>query len=154
MAGISLDTTGDAILLRPLRVYVGKAAAKSATNRYGVAVAIRAQAVWRDESIGHEAVVFDHKVASEQIDLGAGSFLKYYGTDPLDGVRVPIVPISYSADRARDFGRVDFSVSAAEIGTVPATLTLLSQLLPVTTDRRTKLLIEAASAAADGLPLP
>ena len=62
----------------------------------------------------------------------------------MGGRRVPIVPVSVDIDRSHDFGRVDFTVSAAEIGTPPATLTLLSQLFPLTTERRARLMIEAA----------
>ena len=152
VAGIGLDTGRDAIVLRPLRLYVSKAAARSATGKYGVAISIHADAVWRDATVGHQATVFEQTVVSEPIDLTTRPFLKYYPPEPLGGHRVPIVPISVDIDRGRDYGRVDLSVSAAEIGTAPATLTLLSQLFPLTTERNARLMIEAAIIS--NLPLP
>ena len=152
VAGIGLDVGRDAIVLRPLRLYVSKAAARSATGKYGVAISIHADAVWRDASVGHQATIFEQTIATEPIDLTTGPFLKYYPPEPMGGRRVPIVPISADIDRSRDYGRVDLSVSAAEIGTAPATLTLLSQLLPLTTERGARLMIEAAIISS--LPLP
>jgi hypothetical protein len=152
VAGIGLDTDRTAILLRPLRLFVSKATAHSATGRYGVAITIRADAVWREAVTGHQGVIFDQPVASESLDLSAGPFLSYYGTDPLGGLRVPIVPVSVDSDRSRDFGRTNFTVSVAEIGVPPAVLTLLAQYLPTTTDRRTRLLLEAAAIANQPLP--
>jgi hypothetical protein len=152
VAGIGLDTAKDAIALRPLRLYVNKAAARSATGKYGVAISIHADSVWRDASVGHQATVFEQTIATESIDLNAGPFLKYYPVDVMGGRRVPIVPISSDIDRTRDFGRVDLTVSAAEIGTPPGTLNLLSQLFPLTTERRARLLIEAAIIS--NLPMP
>src|SRR5579863_3130719 len=58
VASLRLDPAGDAIRLRPLRLYVNKADAKSADGRYSLAVAVRANAVWRDEFIGHSDKVF------------------------------------------------------------------------------------------------
>ncbi len=152
VAGIALDTQRDAIVLRPLRLYVAKATARSATGHYGVAISVKADAVWRDAMVGHQGTVFDLTIATESIDLGTGPFTKYYPTDVMGGRRVPIVPVSVDVDRSRDFGRVDLTVSAAEIGTPPATLALLSQLFPLTTERRARLMIEAAIIS--NLPLP
>ena len=152
VAGIGLDTARDAIVLRPLRLYVAKSTARSATGHYGVAISVKADAVWRDTMVGHQGTVFELTLASESIDLAGGPFIKYYPTDVMGGRRVPIVPISADIDHSHDFGRVDFTVSAAEIGTPPATLTLLSQLFPLTTERRARLLIEAAIIS--NLPLP
>lgn len=152
VAGIGLDTARDAIVLRPLRLFIAKSTARSATGHYGVAISVKADSVWRDANVGHQATVFETTIATESIDLASGPFIKYYPTDLMGGRRVPIVPISTEIDRSRDFGRVDFTVSAAEIGTQPATLTLLSQLFPLTTERRARLLIEAA--IIQQLPLP
>jgi hypothetical protein len=152
VAGIGTDTDGSAILLRPLRLYVNKALARSATGRYGVAIGVRAQAVWRDAVQGHEAVVFDKKITAEAIDLAARPFLTYYPTDPGGGQRLPIVPVSVDSDRSHDFGRVDLTVSVAETGAPPAILTLLAQWLPATPDHRTSLLLEAATALIQTIP--
>jgi hypothetical protein len=152
VAGIGLDSGRDAILLRPLRLFAGNAAAKSATGRYGIAILVRAEAVWRDAVVGQKGVIFDQTIASENVELPSKPFLKYYPTDPLVGQRVPIIPVSVDADRTHDFGRADFTVTAAEIGAQPATLAFLAQLLPTTTDRRTQLLMEAARIA--NLPTP
>jgi hypothetical protein len=154
VAGIGLDTARDAILLRPLRLYVSKAAARSVTGHYGVAIGIRGEAVWRDASVGHQGVVFDQTIASEAIDLTGKPFLAYYATEPMGGARVPIVPISSDTDRSHDFGRADITVRVAETGVQPATLTFIAQFLPTTTDPRTRLLLEAAAIASQPLTLP
>jgi hypothetical protein len=60
--------------------------------------------------------------------------------------------VSADVDRAHDFGRVDMTVDVAETGVQPALLTLLAQYLPTTTDRRTRLLMEAAAIASQPLP--
>lgn len=148
VASVRLDATRDAIRIRPLRLFISRASAKSSNGHYSVAISLKANAVWRDEFMGHEAVVFEQTVASESIDLKPGSYLKYYPTDGDGGLRVPIVPISYATDRSRDFGRVEFGVSVAELGTAPATLTLLAEMLPDRDEKLSKLLIDAACASA------
>jgi hypothetical protein len=85
-------------------------------------------------------------VTTENVDLKKGSYLKYYPMDAESGARVPIVLISFGVDRSRDFGRAEFAVSVAELGTPPATLALLANMLPDPDDKLTKLLIAAATA--------
>jgi hypothetical protein len=148
VASLRLDAPRDAIRLRPLRLYINQAAAKSADGHYSVAIAIRADAVWRDEIAGHTGQVFEQTVATENVDLKSGSFLKYYPTDPGSGTRVPIVPVSFGVDRTRDFGSARFSVSVAELGTPPQTLTVLADMLPDPTQPLEKLLVAAALARA------
>jgi hypothetical protein len=148
VAGVRLDRGRDAIRLRPLRLYISQGAAKSANGQYSVAIALRADAVWRDEFTGHQGTVFEHTVAAESIDLRKGSFLKYYPLDAESGVRVPIVPVSFAADRSHDFGRTEFTVSVVELGTPPATLTLLAEMLPDPQESVTKLLVAAATAGS------
>lgn len=154
VAGVGLDNDRSAILIRPLRLYVSKAAARSVTGHYGVAISLHAEAVWRDAAIGHKSSIFDETIASESVDLTGKPFISYYSTDPHGGTRVPIVPISVDSDRSHDFGRADFTVRVAETGVQPATLTFLAQFLPTTTDPRTRLLLEAAAIASQPLPLP
>jgi hypothetical protein len=148
IASVRLDSARDAIRLRPLRLFISQAAARSANGRYSVAIALRAEAVWRDEFAGHHAQVFEQTLASESVDLKSGSYLKYYPADATSGTRVPIIPMSFGADRSRDFGRAEFGVSVAELGTPPATLTLLAQMLPDPDEKLGQLLIAAALAGA------
>jgi hypothetical protein len=149
VASVRLDLTRDAILLRPLRLYINQAVARSADARYGVAIQILANAVWRDEYAGHESRVFDYTV-TENVDLKSAAFLKYYPTDPAAGVRVPIIPVSFGSDRGRDFGRAEFEVSVAELGTPPATLQLLAALLPDPDEKFSRVVVAAAIAATGG----
>jgi hypothetical protein len=149
VVGVSLDSSRDAIRLRPLRLFISQGGAKSANGHYSVAIAVRASAVWRDEFAGHEGQIFENTVTTESVDLKSGSFLKYYPTDAASGTRVPIVPLSFGADRSRDFGRAEFGVRVAEIGTPPATLKLLADMLPDPNEKVSQLLIAAALA---GLP--
>lgn len=148
IASVRLDSARDAIRLRPLRLFISQAAARSANSRYSVAVALRAEAVWRDEFAGHHAQLFEQTLASESVDLKSGSYLKYYPMDASSGTRVPIIPISFGADRTRDFGQAEFGVSVAELGTPPATLTLLAEMLPDPNERLGQLVIAAALAGA------
>ena len=92
--------------------------------------------------------VFEETIARESVDLKSRSFLKYYPTDAGSGTRVPIIPISFGVDRNHDFGRAEFGVSVVELGTPPATLTLLSEMLPDPDEKLSKLLIAAALAGA------
>lgn len=151
VGGIGLDAAGDAIVIRPLRLFINKAAAKSANGRYGVAFALRADAVWREEFIGHQAMIFEQTIATDNVDLRPGSYLKYYPADSTQEQRVPIVPVSFGIDRSRDFGRVNFTVSVAEYGAPPATLALLGEILPrPEQESLAKLLLSAALALANG----
>jgi hypothetical protein len=148
VASVRLDSARDAIRLRPLRLFISQAAARSANGRYSVAIALRADAVWRDEFAGHHAQVFEQTLAGESVDLKSGSYLKYYPTDATSGTRVPIIPMSFGADRSRDFGRAEFGVSVAELGTPPATLKLLAEMLPDPDEKLGQLVIAAAVAGA------
>ena len=151
VASVRLDAARDAIRLRPLRLFVSQSGAKSVDGHYSLAVSVRATSVWRDEFAGHEGPVFEQTAATESVDLKSGSFLKYYPTDADSGTRVPIVPISFGADRTHDFGRTEFTVSACELGTQPATLKLLAEMLPDPDQNLSQLVIAAALA---GVKLP
>ena len=148
VASVRLDAPRDAIRLRPLRLFISQGGAKSTDGHYSVAIAIKADAVWRDEFAGHQGAVFEQTLATESVDLKSGSFLKYYPADPESGTRVPIVPVSFGIDRSRDFGRAEFRVSVAELGTAPETLKLLADMLPDPNENLEKLLIAAAAAGA------
>lgn len=144
VVGVRLDSSRDAIRLRPLRLFISQSGAKSATGRYAVAIAVRASAVWRDEFAGHQGVIFEQPVATENVDLKSGSFLKYYPTEASSGRRVPIIPVSFGTDRAHPFGWAEFGIRVAEIGTPPETLKLLADLLPDPNENVGQLLIIAA----------
>jgi hypothetical protein len=146
VASLRLDPARDAIRLRPLRLYISKADARSADGHYSLAIGVRANAVWRDEFVGHNDKVFEETVATESVDLKNGPFLKYYPTEATGGKRVPIVPVSFGVDRSHDFGRAEFAVSAAELGTPSQTLTLLADVLPDPNEPIEKLLVAAALA--------
>jgi hypothetical protein len=147
IASAHLEPQHDAIRLRPLRLYISQAAAKSANGRYAVAIALHANAVWRDEFSGHRGELFDETLVTENVDLKGGSFLKYYTADTSKGVLVPVIPTSFGVDRGRDYGRAEFGVRVAELGTPPATLTLLSEMLPDPEEDFSKLLVAAAIAS-------
>lgn len=144
LASVNLDPQRDAIRLRPLRLYISQAGAKSANGHYAVAVTVRASGVWRDEFAGHSGPVFEQNAAAESIDLKAGPFLKYYPNDPQSGTRQPIVPVSFGVDRTQDFGRTDFTITVAELGTQPATLKLLADMLPDPDQKMSGTVIAAA----------
>ena len=133
--------------LRPLRLYVSKAGAKSSNGHYSVAVTVRANAVWRDEFVGHAGQLFEQNVAAESIDLKSGPFIKYYPADAQSGTRQPIVPVSFGVDRTHDFGRAEFTVSVAELGIQPTTLKVLAEMLPDPNQPMSSTVIEAALIA-------
>ncbi|HYL71404.1 MAG TPA: hypothetical protein VEY89_08920 [Candidatus Dormibacteraeota bacterium] len=147
IASVHLEPQHDALRLRPLRLYISQAAAKSAKGRYAVAIGMHASAVWRDEFSGHRGELFDETIVTENVDLKGGSFLKYYTAETSKGVRVPVIPTSFGVDRGRDYGRAEFAVRVAELGTPPATLTLLSEMLPDPDESFSKLVIAAAIAS-------
>lgn len=149
VASVHLDPAHDAIRLRPLRLYIAHAGAKSVNGRYSIALSMSARAVWRDEFAGHEGLVFEHTLATEAVDLKSGSYLKYYPVDA-PGTRVPIIPMSFGIDRSRDFGQAEFSVSVAELGCAPVTLKLLSEMLPDPDEKAGQLLIAAALSGGGG----
>jgi hypothetical protein len=148
VASVQLDAAHDAILLRPLRLYIGQGGAKSVDGHYAVAVSVRADAVWREEFSGHHAQIFEQTLLTQSVDLKPGAYLKYYATDAAGGTRVPIIPTSFGADRTRDFGRAEFGVRVAELGTPPETLKLLAEMLPDPNEKVGQLLIAAAAAGA------
>ena len=148
VASVQLDAAHDAILLRPLRLYIGQGGAKSIDGHYAVAVSVRAEAVWRDEFSGHHEQIFEQTLLTQSVDLKAGAYLRYYAADTASGTRVPIVPTSFGADRTRDFGRAEFGVRVAELGTPPQTLKLLADMLPDPNEKVGQLLIAAAMAGA------
>jgi hypothetical protein len=147
VASVKLDAARDAIRLRPLRLYVSKAGAKSSNGHYSVAVTVRANAVWRDEFLGHSGQLWEQNVAAESMDLKSGPFIKYYPADPQSGTSQPIVPLSFGLDRTQDFGRAEFTVEVAELGTQPATLKLLADMLPDPNQRMSGTVIAAALIA-------
>ena len=147
VAGVKLDATRDAIRLRPLRLYVSQSGARSSNGRYSVAVTVRANAVWRDEFTGHGGELFEQNVAAESMDLKSGPFIKYYPADPQSGTRQPIVPVSFGVDRTQDFGRAEFTVSVAELGTQSTTLKLLADMLPDPNEKMSGTVIAAALVA-------
>ena len=53
-------------------------------------------------------------------------------------------------DRSRDFGQTEFSVSVAELGATPATLKVLSEMLPDADEKAGQLLISAALSGSAG----
>jgi hypothetical protein len=147
VASVKLDAARDAIRLRPLRLFVSQAGAKSSNGHYSVAVTVGANAVWRDEYAGHSDKLFEQHLAAESIDLKSSPFIKYYPPDPQSGTRVPIVPVSFGLDRTQDFGRAEFTVSVAELGTQPATLKLLADMLPDPNEKMSGTVIAAALVA-------
>jgi hypothetical protein len=147
VASVKLDPARDAIRLRPLRLFVSQAGAKSSSGHYSVAATVSANAVWRDEFAGHSAQLFEHHLAAESMDLKSGPFIKYYPVEPQGGTRVPIVPVSFGLDRSQGFGRAEFTVSVAELGTQPATLKLLADMLPDANEKMSGTVIAAALVA-------
>jgi hypothetical protein len=147
VASIKLDTARDAIRLRPLRLFVSQAGAKSSNGHYSVAVTVGANAVWRDEFAGHSAQLFEQHLAAESMDLKSGPFIKYFTAEPQSGTRVPIIPVSFGLERTRDFGRAEFTVSVAELGTQPSTLKLLADMLPDANEKMSGTVIAAALVA-------
>ena len=143
VASVQLDPQHDALRLRPLRLYIAQAGAKSVNGRYSVAISLGADAVWRDEVAGHEGAVFEHTVATEVVDLKTSSYLRYYPPDD-PGMRVAVIPTSFGIDRSRDFGQAEFTVRVVELGTAPATLRFLADMLPDPAEKTGQLLIAAA----------
>ena len=81
---------------------------------------------------------------------GFGEIEGFFGSDVRKGTsRSDLVGEMdrLGVDRGRDYGRAEFGVRVAELGTPPATLTLLSEMLPDPEEDFSKLLVAAAIAS-------
>lgn len=109
IASIGLSPARDVIVISPLRLYMRKGVPKSDDNKFGVAIGLAADSVWRDGNEGYSKTVFDEVILTETVDLGLGvgtegsspPFLRYYmDEEAAKEVVLPIIPVSRFADAA------------------------------------------------------
>lgn len=146
VAAIGIAESNDAVLLQPLRLYVGRSAAKSKDRSFGVALGIRADAVWRDQTRGLKETIWDEVVLTEGVELAGGPALRYFSGVPDLELRLPMPPVSVGVDTSEPYGRIDVTMTGAQVGALPTTLDLLGDMLLPTRDRTAGLIYLAAAA--------
>jgi hypothetical protein len=148
VVSVRIADSRDAVILKPLRLYLGQTSAKSADGSLGVAVAVRADGVWRDMTRGIKDDIWDEVILVTAADLSRGPVLMYEPELTQPDVRLPLPPVSFGVDSSRPFGRIDVTVTAAQAGTLPTSLELLGDILLPSKDQKARLLYLAADARA------
>lgn len=131
---IALAPEGDTLLVQPLRVYFDKPLALVAdgkNNKFGIAVAVAFEAVWKAAPTGEGKVakVFETTLLKEKIainDPGRDRFIYYTPDGEKTVQRVPLVPWSLGAQGPAGIGTL--SVTLAEAGDPPVVLTFFANL--------------------------
>lgn len=152
VAAIGIADSQDAVVIRPLRLFVGRPSVKSKDRSLGIAMGIRADAVWREATRGMQDTVWDATVLRDGADLTKGPALNYFLDAAVPELRLPLPPTSVGVDTARPYGRIDVTLTAAEVGALPTSLELLGDIFLPSRDRSGGLLYQAATARAQTLP--
>ncbi len=146
VAAIGIADTQDAVIVRPLRLFIGRPSVKSKDRSLGIAIGIHADAIWREATRGVKDTIWDEVVLSDGSDLTSGPALRYFLDGSAPEVRLPLPPTSVGVDTARPYGRIDVSVTAAEVGALPTSLEVLGDIFLPSRNRSSTLLYTAAAA--------
>ncbi|MDJ0951755.1 MAG: hypothetical protein QNJ94_22830 [Alphaproteobacteria bacterium] len=127
---------GTALQIRPMRVYFAKSAAEKG-EKFGVAIALKAQSTWMEGNAGKTAAVFEQDVFSGKFDLSdPGKDRVVYPAFGKDGKlldnwdKYPLQPLpSWSKpNRAGKTGNVTMTATVAEVGEPPKLLTKFQEV--------------------------
>jgi hypothetical protein len=151
VAAIGIADSQDAVIVRPLRLFVGRPSVKSKDRSLGIAIGIRADAVWREATRGVQDTVWDDIVLRDHVDLSKGPTLQYFLDATGPELRLPLPPTSVGVVTTRPYGRIDITLTAAEVGALPTTLEVLGDIFLPSRDRSAGLLYQAAAARAQTL---
>jgi len=151
VAAIGIADAQDAVIVRPLRLFVARPSVKSKDRSLGIAIGMRADAIWREATRGVKDTVWDETVLRDGIDLAKGPALRYFLDGSAPDVRLPLPPTSVGVDTARPYGHIDVTVTAAEVGALPTSLELLGDIFLPSRDRSAGLLYQAAAARTQPL---
>ncbi len=146
VAAIGIADSQDAVIVAPLRLYVGRPSVKSNDLSLGIALGIRADAVWREATRGVKGTVWDEVIVTGGVELAKGPALEYFAERPGSEIRLPLPPTSVGIDSGRPYGRIDVTLTAAEVGALPTSLEVLGDILLPSRDRSAGLLYQAAAA--------
>lgn len=150
---IQLAPDGDAIVLRPLRLYVDKLDTTSSSPDYSISFSIKADGLWRNKNEGKESVVFDKPFLTTKATLDGGKpTIQYYLDDKTKDVVVPIVAFS-DPPPAGKAGFAMMTVTVVENGVPSKFLQALSKLFSGSKSSLEKSLTASADARL-GLPAP
>jgi hypothetical protein len=149
-----LEVVADsALVVRPLRLYFAKPAAKSSDGRYGVAFGVSGDALWREKRGGKKAakvIAIDNLVSAEvsgesRDQHGDGTiYYRVFGPD------APVAPQALPTWSEAGQSVVHLAVSAAEVGKPNVVLKHLTELFHANKDDLVKLLEQAADEAIKG----
>jgi hypothetical protein len=127
---LKLSAQGDAMELTPLRLYLAKPAAATSDGRVDISVNLAANAIWRDQTIGRGQTIFDQVVFSTSAPSGGSvAALRYFATDTVRPVLLPIIPVSTSVDPVTPYGYARITATVAETGVPPDKLEQAVDLL-------------------------
>ncbi len=86
------------------------------------------------------------------VDLTKGPALNYFLDATAPELRLPLPPTSVGVDTARPYGRIEVTLTAAEVGALPTSLELLGDIFLPSRDRSAGLFYQAATARAQTFP--
>lgn len=149
----------EVLKIRPLRLFVGEVAAKTERDFLGIAVSLKADAVWREgeESRRLEKALQIDELLARRVEVGNGK-LPLYGTywnakPELDAIHwasfasQPLPPWSRYDDVRYGGSHLALDVSVAEAGNVPWLLENAAKLFHAKRDDIVSLLEKAAEKA-------
>ena len=148
---------GDALQIRPLRLYQSEAMAVSDDGNYGIAASIRMNAVWRQKNRGMSEEVFNHTFLAERITLSNSHktkldpkpVLRYFVDKEWENYPVlPLPPWSPTGNSSKPAGNVEITISMAESGKPDVLLKFIAKLFKSQRKNLAELLKNAAEAGA------
>jgi hypothetical protein len=139
-----LAADGGALLVRPLRLYVGQPAAMG--DRVGIAVSLRADSVWLDNASRKTEKTFELVLLKESVNTKAAS-VDYYlppDSDAAAGfVPVKLPPWTRRTAHTGATGNMTLTVSVAEAGNAPEHLEAIAAIFSDKQDGVSKLIAKA-----------
>jgi hypothetical protein len=159
VGAIAIGPNGDTLRLRPLRLYVVGAKAKTTKvgNKVplGVSIDLAARATWLQDNKGEAADVFTVKLVSKQVDLASAErkdrpFYFFQAADDLEKKAWITAPLPPWSTNATDVGgTTTFTISVAEAGKPPRHLEAFKALFGGTKDTIAQLLKDAIKKALE-----
>lgn len=143
IAALRMTGRRDGIQIQPLRLFLSQPVALY-EDEVAVSIAMKGNAVWRDNHIGKSAPVFDLTVLTQKMTLEGNNrkTVTYPFKDEEKGVdlntsdnewpRVPIWPmVSWSSmlKKTDDRGNLNYQVTVAEVGKVPSGLQAMADII-------------------------
>jgi len=139
-----LAADGGALLVRPLRLYVGQPAAKG--ERVGIAVSLRADSVWLDNASRKAEKTFELVLLKDSVSTQAASARYYLPPDSNAAagfVPVKLPPWTRRTAHTGPTGNLTLTLSVAEAGNAPDHLEAIAAIFSDKQDDVSKLIAKA-----------